>query len=556
MNASQSMTVARRLTLGFGLIVLVLIAMVTVTLVGLSTINQQIYEITQINALQGRLATKMVDAAQEMRVQYRQMLLDTDPVKDRESAARLTKARESFLKAESEIKGLFQKYAAQMSANERELMNQLGNQKAQAFASVDKLLELDAQGKDAEALTELNMVVSPAMGKLNQILRDLADEEDRLNDKAGDDASAQGTSMRWQMIIGASIGIVLSILIALMVIRSILNTLGADPAVVKDIVERVAQGDFTVQIDLRPNDRTSLLASLSSMVGQQREVLSEIRLMSSNLFSASEQLSSTATGLASGAAQQAASVEETSASIEEMSATINQNTDNAKVADGIASKTAGGANDTGKAVDNMVHAMKEIAGRITMIDDIANKTDLLAINAAIEAARAGEHGKGFATVAVEVRKLAERSQVAAREIGELAGRSVGIAEKAGGQLTEMLPGIDQTATLVQEIAAGSREQATGIRQINQAMTQISSTMQNAAASSEELSATAEEVSASASQLQNLLEQFNLGGSKMRAGAGKAQRRNKMPVMEYAASDAEAMPEDEGEPVDAKKFTRF
>ena len=557
MNASQSMTVARRLSLGFGLIILVLIAMVTVTLVGLSTINQQIYEITQINALQGRLATKMVDSAQEMRVQYRQLLLENDPAKKKESAARLSKARETYLKAETEIKALFQKYAAQMSASERDLMSQLANQKPVAFASIDKLVEFDTQGKEAEALAELNAVTSPQMAKLNEILRNLADEEDRLNDVAGQEASAQGAAMRWQMIIGATVGIVLSVVIALLVIRSILNTLGADPAVVKDIVERVAQGDFTVQIDLRPNDRTSLLASLSAMVGQQREVLSEIRLMSSNLFSASEQLSSTATGLASGAAQQAASVEETSASIEEMSATINQNTDNAKVADGIASKTAGGANDTGKAVDNMVHAMKEIAGRITMIDDIANKTDLLAINAAIEAARAGEHGKGFATVAVEVRKLAERSQVAAREIGELASRSVGTAEKAGSQLTEMLPGIDQTATLVQEIAAGSREQATGIRQINQAMTQISQTMQNAAASSEELSATAEEVSASASQLQNLLEQFNLGNGGRARNAAKAVRRSKAPAVEHASVGAvESGADDDGEPLDAQKFTRF
>ena len=154
MNASQSMTVARRLSLGFGLIILVLIAMVTVTLVGLSTINQQIYEITQINAVQGRLATKMVDSAQEMRVQYRQLLLENDPAKKKESAARLSKARETYLKAETEIKALFQKYAAQMSASERDLMSQLANQKPVAFASIDKVVEFDIQGKEAEALAE------------------------------------------------------------------------------------------------------------------------------------------------------------------------------------------------------------------------------------------------------------------------------------------------------------------------------------------------------------------------------------------------------------------
>ena len=558
MSTSQSMTVARRLSLGFGLIILVLAAMVAVSLIGLNTINQKIHEMIDVTSAQGNIASRMVDASQEIRVQYRQLLLDSDPAKKKDSLARLAKARETFLKNEGDLKASIQKYAAYSTATGRDLMVQVSNQRAVAFVSVDRLIDLDTQGKEPEALTELNTMTSPSMGKLNQILRDLTAEVDRLNDEAGEAAVVAGNSTRWQMVIGALVGIVLSIAVALFVIRSILKTLGADPGVVKDIVERVAQGDFTVQIDLRPNDRTSLLASLSAMVAQQREVLSEVRVMSGNLHSASEQLTSTATGLSTGAAQQAASVEETSASIEEMTATINQNTDNAKVADGIASKTAGSASDTGKAVENMVHAMKEIAGRITMIDDIANKTDLLAINAAIEAARAGEHGKGFATVAVEVRKLAERSQVAAREIGELAGRSVGIAEKAGGQLTEMLPGIDQTATLVQEIAAGSREQATGIRQINQAMTQISSTMQSAAASAEELSATAEEVSASAGQLQTLLEQFNLGGSKSRASTGKPVRRNKAPAAELVAplgKGADAG-DDDGELLDTQKFTRF
>ena len=555
MNTSQSMTVARRLSLGFGLIIVILIVMVVVTLLGVSSINQQLYEITQVNAQEGRLANKMNSQMQEMRIQYRQLVLENDPAKKKEIVSNLAVTREKFLKAEEELKVLFQKYSGMLSPGEREYLNQIGGAQAVAFAGIDKVIALDAQDKEAEALKEISSGITNAV---NKILSDLVAEEDRLNDVAAQQASEHGAALRWQVLISAFVGVALSLGVGVIVIRAILNTLGADPGEVKTIVERVAQGDFTVAIDLQPNDRSSLLASLSGMVTQQREVLTEIRHMSSNLFSASEQLSSTATELASGAAQQAASVEETSASIEEMTATINQNTDNAKVADGIASKTAGSASDTGKAVDNMVHAMKEIAGRITMIDDIANKTDLLAINAAIEAARAGEHGKGFATVAVEVRKLAERSQVAAREIGELAARSVSIAEKAGGQLTEMLPGIDQTATLVQEIAAGSREQATGIRQINQAMTQISSTMQNAAASSEELSATAEEVSASASQLQNLLEQFELGINerKGRAFAGKASGRAPRGRSEALPSMAAGGDEGDEAPIDTQKFTRF
>jgi len=286
------------------------------------------------------------------------------------------------------------------------------------------------------------------------------------------------------------------------------------------------------------------------MVKRLFKVLSEVHYMSNSLYTAAEQLTSTATSLSTGASQQAGSVEETSSSVEEMSATVNQNTDNAKVADSIASKSAASAAETGKAVINMVQAMKDIASRITVINDIANKTDLLAINAAIEAARAGEHGKGFATVAVEVRKLAERSQIAAREIGSLASSSVSIAERAGAQLTEMLPGIDQTASLVQEIAAGSREQATGIRQINVAMTQISGSMQTAAAASEELSATAEEVSSSAGQLQDMMQQFDLGNTNQnnrRTSRTKSAGRNEHHSYDerHDISDGEA-----------SKFSRF
>ncbi|WP_409457151.1 methyl-accepting chemotaxis protein [Pseudomonas oryzihabitans] len=211
--------------------------------------------------------------------------------------------------------------------------------------------------------------------------------------------------------------------------------------------------------------------------------------------------------------EQAASVEETSSSIEQMSASIAQNTENAKVTDGMAGKASREAAEGGQAVGETLVAMKTIADKIGIVDDIAYQTNLLALNAAIEAARAGEHGKGFAVVAAEVRKLAERSQVAAQEIGTVAKGSVALAERAGTLLDQIVPSIGKTSELVQEIAAASEEQSSGASQINQAMLQLNQITQQNASASEELAATAEEMSGQAEQLQRLMGFFHTGETR-------------------------------------------
>lgn len=239
-------------------------------------------------------------------------------------------------------------------------------------------------------------------------------------------------------------------------------------------------------------------------------IVGEVRNATDALSNASEQVSATSQSLSQAASEQAASVEETSASIEEMAAGINQNAENAKVTDGIAGKASKEAIEGGDAVKQTVSAMKEIASKIGIIDDIAYQTNMLALNAAIEAARAGEHGKGFAVVAAEVRKLAERSQIAAKEIGDLAGGSVKTAERAGDLIDEIVPGIGRTSDLVQEIAAASQEQSAGVGQINTAMNQMNQITQQNASSSEELAATAEEMTSQAEQLLELISFFHNG----------------------------------------------
>ncbi len=299
----------------------------------------------------------------------------------------------------------------------------------------------------------------------------------------------------------------------------------------------IATGDLTQRItrttegafEIVKQDANSSCEKLSS-------IIDEVRGAADALTGAANQVSATAQSLSQAASEQAASVEETTASIEVMSSSISQNSDNAKVTDGMATKASKEATDGGSAVGQTVVAMKQIAAKIGIVNDIAYQTNLLALNAAIEAARAGEHGKGFAVVAAEVRKLAERSQEAAKEIGELAANSVTTAERAGKLLDEIVPSIQRTSELVQEIAAASAEQSESVLQIGGAMSQLSQATQQNASASEELAATSEELSGQAEQLQQSVSFFNLGGP-----AAKAPSRHEAPASARRVGAAQRLP---------------
>ncbi len=347
--------------------------------------------------------------------------------------------------------------------------------------------------------------------------RQMLAEAVHVGDVSSQTSADQRTKMNTQIsnaktvLLSVALGaIVLGLLVALFITIGVLRQLGCDPSVIEEVTSKIAKGDLTINMDLPVKNEQSVYASLKNMVVKLQDVVSGVTCASDNVASGSQELSSSSEEMSQGATEQAAAAEEASSSMEEMAANIRQNADNAMQTEKIAIQSASDAKGGGKAVAETVTAMKDIADKISIIEEIARQTNLLALNAAIEAARAGEHGKGFAVVASEVRKLAERSQNAAAEISELSSSSVEVAEKAGEMLARMVPDIQRTAELVQEIAAASKEQDTGAEQVNKAIQQLDQVIQQNASASEEMASTSEELSSQAEQLQDTIGFFQVG----------------------------------------------
>jgi methyl-accepting chemotaxis protein len=327
---------------------------------------------------------------------------------------------------------------------------------------------------------------------------------------AGVTVGAAIVSPAWRISAGA-MSIPLLLATALMLERlTTALTGGIDQ--ISDTLGRLAKGDFEVKVpelgsisELRRMSR-----QFGEFVAQVTRILTSVRSAANALVAASSQVSSASQALSQGTTEQATSVQEITANLEQMNAIINQNAANSSETRRIAVKGAREAEESSKAVQETVTAMHQIAARVGIIEEIARQTNLLALNAAIEAARAGDHGRGFSVVASEVRKLSERSQAAAKEIGELATASVRVAERSGALLGALLPSIRKTTELVEEVAAGSNEQATGVQQINRAMSQVDQVTERSATAAEELASTAEEMTTQAQALRDLVSRFQKG----------------------------------------------
>ncbi|AMK11519.1 methyl-accepting chemotaxis protein [Pseudodesulfovibrio indicus] len=365
---------------------------------------------------------------------------------------------------------------------------------------------------------ELFDKASATLGELIQLNNEGANEQSAMGDANYESAKL------WVICILLSV-VVISVILSLFIVRSLLNQLGEEPARLADIAGRIAGGDLTVNLNTGKKS-VGVFAAMQQMVEQLQGVVGNILQAADNVAAGSVQISSAAEETSQGATEQAATAEEVSSSMEEMVSNIEQNADNAHKTEEIARQSAQDARQGGEAVTQTVGAMKEIADKISIIEEIARQTNLLALNAAIEAARAGEHGKGFAVVAAEVRKLAERSGTAASEISELSSTSVQIAENAGALLTSLVPNIEKTAELVQEIAAASAEQNSGAEQISAAIVQLDTVIQQSASASEEMASASEELSAQAQEMQMTMEFFKLADTRNAPGASRVKVASK------------------------------
>jgi methyl-accepting chemotaxis protein len=503
-------TIAKRLALGFGVVLLLLLVVAVAGYWGMESVTRETVTMLRGDSKVSQLADEAKIDTLELRRFEKDTLLNMDnrPVMQ----AYQEKWKGELAQLRSVVSDLDTRVASDSSkqlvaAMEREIAAYERGVDSVVAGINDGTIKSPQQGnaKVTEVKEEIHRMEAAATDLSEKHRKIMADKEETIT------AFARQTAL--VMFTVVLVTFMVATFVTLVVSRGITRPVKA----MADHLGEMAQGggDLTRRIEILSHDEVGQMAnSFNSFVKKLEEIISEVRLGSDGIASAAAQVAASAASLSQGTSEQAASIEETTSSLEQMSASITQNAENSRQMEQMAVKGARDSEESGGAVRESVNAMKQIAEKISIIEEIAYQTNLLALNAAIEAARAGEHGRGFAVVATEVRKLAERSQTAAQEIGGLAGNSVGVAERSGELLKELVPAIRKTSELVQEVSASSREQSTGVTQINKAMAAVDTVTQRNASSAEELSSTAEELAAQSEALQQLMAFFRVAGERM------------------------------------------
>jgi methyl-accepting chemotaxis protein len=540
------MTVAKRLGLGFGLVAVFLIGVIALGLYSMRQIQDRMDDITKVNDVETKQAQIMDLTVTERALAMRNLILLKEDKEIQIEVKRIEEQEKKYAAAQDKLSKMF--LLPGTSSEERELLAEIKKQAELSAPFIQRAAALALEQKQDEAYKLLRYEFRPVQKKWWEMLRKLIAVEEKQNIEGTDAAAAAYDSARTVMLIIGSLALLTSLIAALLITRGVVRQLGCEPDEAAEIAGQIAAGNLAVRIDLKDNDKNSLLFAMRSMRDNLAQIVSQVHASTETIATAAGQIASGNLDLSSRTEQQASTLEETASSMEELTSTVRLNTDHARQANGLAESASDVAAKGGAVVAQVVDTMaaidvsaRKIVDIIGVIDGIAFQTNILALNAAVEAARAGEQGRGFAVVATEVRNLAQRSAAAAKEIKELIGDSVDkvqagnrLVEQAGSTMHEVVASVKRVTDIMSEIMSASQEQTSGIEQINDAVTQMDDvTQQNAAL--------VEEAAAAAQAMQEQVNSLNEVVSVFRVEASVGTRRPSLVTMAIATHTPKPAP---------------